>query len=323
MKASDLLSYLQKLERDELNPDIVEALAHFRGIAYTIKNHDMQIEGYGDEITKDIIDLTNAVNKFTATVNGLKDNLKTKILAQHEELYQRSQQLYEGEMVWDTAEYILNRRLKGDDQSTQEIISRIRSYSDWRLPGLCIRPGLETFVELMVPLYPMYLADANMDLLNPSITKFTPEFQRRLGIYIIDDYKHRDPLAALPDNQFGLIFAYNFLNYKPLKIIERYIRGFAQKLRPGGHAIFSYNECDIAQGVGLAEKSFMCFTPGHKIEQMVIDSGLDIVDKRVGHYDLSYMDVKKPGVVVSIKGAQTLAKIMSDDLQNLNKPHTM
>lgn len=310
MKASELLSYLQKLEKDELDPEILTALNRLHGITHTVVNHQLQIEGYSEELTRDMASLVNAANKFTSTLNGLKDNLRTKVYEQHAELYQRSQQLYEGEMIWESAEYILNRRLKGDDSSAEAIINRIKNYSDWRVPGLCVRPGLESFIEHMVPMYPMYVADASMDLLNPSIEKFTPEFQRRLCIYTIDDYKDRDPLNRLPNNQFGFILAYNFLNYKPLNIIERYIKGFAEKLRPGGHAIFTYNDCDIAQGVGLAEKSFMCFTPGHKIEEFIINAGLDIVTKERGHFDLSWFDVKKPGEVTSLRGGQTLAKII-------------
>lgn len=316
MKASELLSYLEKLEKDELDPEISAAMNQLRSIVFTVLNHPTQIEGYSEELNRDMIEITNSTNKFTATLTGLKDHLRAKIQAQHPELYQQSQQLYEGEMIYESTDYILNRRLKGDDESIESIISCIKRYSDWRLPGLCLRPGLETFIEHMVPLYPMYVADANMDLLNPSISKFTPEYQRRLCVYLINDYKNREPLHQLPSEQFGLIFAYNFLNYKPLNIIERYIKGFAEKLRPGGHAIFTYNDCDIAQGVGLAEKCFMCFTPGHKIEELVLKYGLDIVTKERGHFDLSWMDIVKPGKIYSIRGGQTMAKIMSDDLAN-------
>jgi SAM-dependent methyltransferase len=311
MKTSELLSYLQVLEKEELNPDLADAIAVLNGIENTVANHRTQIDGYTQAVANDIRNLESAFNQFRSTINGLKDNLKTRIIDCYPELYQKSQQLYENEMIYDSNDYILNRKLKASEEGIEAITANLKKYTDWRLPGLCIRPGQERFVEDMVPLYPLYVADANAELLAPCISKFTPEFQRRLCIYNVDDYKDKDPLHELPNNQFGLIFAYNFLNYKPLNIIERYLNGFAQKLRPGGHAIFTYNDCDIAQGMGLAEKSFMCFTPGSKVEQLILSAGLDIVNRERAYLDLTWVDVRKPGEITSIKGGQSLAKIIS------------
>jgi SAM-dependent methyltransferase len=175
---------------------------------------------------------------------------------------------------------------------------------------MIIRPCASDFLENMVPLDPLYLVDTMQELLDPCVQQFTLDYQRRLRVYVVDDYKQPNPLEQLPNGQFGLIFAYNFLNYKPLSVIERYLREFAIKLRPGGHAVFTYNDCDRSQGVGLAEKNFMCYTPGAAVRQLVEQTGLLIEEHRLADYDLAWMDVRRPGEIKSYRGAQTLAKIM-------------
>ena len=152
---------------------------------------------------------------------------------------------------------MLFRSLRIDSDSLLMLKSRLLQYTDWRLPGLIIRPAREKFIEDLVPLDPLYVVDQHEDLLNPAIQAFTPEYQRRLRPYTINDYEHVDALWKLPANQYGLIFAYNYFNYKPMKVLRQYLDSMLVRLRPGGVAIFTYNDCDWRHGVALAEQNFM------------------------------------------------------------------
>jgi SAM-dependent methyltransferase len=211
-------------------------------------------------------------------------------------------------MRWETNEYILNRRLLIDADSDLIMRSRIKNYGDWRLPGMIIRPALETHIEELVPMDPLYVLDQHDELIMPAIQKFTKEYQHRLRPYVIHDHKKR-PLALMPNNQFGLIFAYNFLNYKPIEVVEKYLREFYHKLRPGGVAMFTYNNCDLPQGMALAEKSFMCYTPGHRIRSIAQEIGFENTFNQQGLNELSWMELKKPGEITSLRGGQALARI--------------
>lgn len=310
MKLSEVVKLLNLLESKELNPDITDSIKHLWGIVDVVSNHRVQIENTRAMLAQDVVDLENNYNKFCSTVQGLKDNLRSIVSAREQEMFNESQRLYEQEMVFETADYILNRKFQATDEGIINLQSRIRNYGDWRLPGMIIRPGREKFIEEMVPLDPLYIVDTMPELISPSVEKFTLEYQRRLRTYVVNDYRDARPLHQLPDNQFGFIFAYNFLNYKPLPVIERYIRDIAQKLRPGGHAVFTFNDCDYAQGVGLAENSFMCYTPGHRVQKIVTDAGLEIDTYQHDEYDLAWMDVRRPGDIFSMRGGQTLAKII-------------
>ena len=175
---------------------------------------------------------------------------------------------------------------------------------------MMLRPGLETFVEEMVPMDPLYLVDTHQELLNPSIQKFTVEYQRRLRPYVIDDRQPGEIMNKLPNNQFGFVFAFNFFNFRPLELIQRYLTELHSKLRPGGTLIMTYNNCDRAQGVGLSERHFMCYTPRRMIVQHAESVGFELERGYDAPGDLSWLELRKPGEITSMRGGQTLAKII-------------
>lgn len=310
MKLSELVGYLNLLEGPSVDPDISSGIQQLLGVVHTVANYRVQIDQLSEILAQDAVNVQHAHNKFLATFTGLKDQLRQLIAERQSAMLAESQRLYEQEMIFETADWIKKRKFQATNEDLIELHSLIRQYGDWRLPGMIIRPFGETFLEEMVPLDPLYLVDTMQELLDPCVQQFTPDYQRRLRVYVVNDYHHAMPLQNLPDNQFGFIFAYNFLNYKPIGVIERYLRDFAAKLRPGGCAVFTYNDCDRAQGVGLAEKSFMCYTPGTMVKNMVLAAGLEIEQHRLAQYDLSWMLVRRPGDLVSYRGSQTLAKIM-------------
>lgn len=311
MKLSELVGYLNLLESDELAPDYHTAVKRFREIEFMVANHSVQIDEYGSAFAEKI---NNIAREFLHAQNAL-DNLKANVREQIAELepaqYQASQRLYEDEMCYETNEYILNRRLSIDPDSRLLLTGRLLQYTDWRLPGLIIRPGREKFIEDLVPLDPLYLIDSHQELLDPAIQAFTPEYQRRLRSYVINDYEYTDALWQLPKNQYGLIFAYNYFNYKPMKVVCQYLDSMFVKLRPGGVVIFTYNDCDWAHGVALAEQSFMCYTPGREIQNYCNQIGFEILSVNHGQGDTAWMEIRRPGEIESIRGGQSLAKIIA------------
>jgi hypothetical protein len=118
-------------------------------------------------------------------------------------------------------------------------------------------------------------------------------------------------LSALPNDQFGLIFAYNYFNFRPLELITRYLVEMYKKMRPGGMVIMTINDCDCAHSVELVEQKFMCYTPGRAICQAAESAGFDILYQHTGLGDLSWLELQRPGQISSLRGGQTLAKIVA------------
>lgn len=311
MKLSEVVDYLNQLEQIELESACVNATQQLEAAMCVVADHSMQQQHFTDGLQSNIADIKNTLDKFKDTVEDIKNHLRKTIKQNEVAMYQESTRMYEEEMCFETNEYILDRRLAIDDDSNILLRSRLRNYGDWRLPGMIIRPGRESFIEELVPLDPLYLVDHHQELLDPSILKFTPEYQRRLRPYSIKEYHSNVILNLLPDAQFGLIFAYNYFNYKPVEVIDRYLQEVFQKLRPGGVFIFTFNDCERAHGVALAENHFMCYTPGHVIQSKAESAGYEVLHKHHGQGDLSWFELKKPGEIVSIRGGQSLARIVA------------
>ena len=311
MKLSELTEYLHFLNKNATGSELDKTIDQLRSMHDAILKHPVQLGSLSTDFKDAVVTVERAFEQVNSTVDNFKDRLVNMIAEIEPDQYEKSDRLYQDNMPEEPAEHILNRRLHIDHESNMILRSHLKNRSDWRLPGLIVRPGLDTFIEDLVPLDPLYLLDHHMDLLQPAINAFTPEYQRRLRPYTTNDYIQEHPLEQLPDNQFGLIFVWNYFNYKPLSVIYRYLDDIYTKLRPGGTCIFTYNDCDHAHNIALTERNFMCYTPGKKIRAYVHHIGFEITFEHFGKGDVTWLEIKKPGEIQSIRGGQALAKIVA------------
>jgi hypothetical protein len=54
----------------------------------------------------------------------------------------------------------------------------------------------------------------------------------------------------------------------------------------------------------------MCYTPGHKVIAIAEQIGFENVFDQQGPNNLSWLELKKPGKITSMRGGQTLARIV-------------
>lgn len=311
MILSDIVKFKNLLDGTSIDPACEDAIGHLAGIVHMINSQTIELHNVDRDLISSLDNVKDSVARFDNVLVDLSFKLQQTIDAHEPTLYAQSQQVYAEEMCFDTDDYILDRQLHIDQVSDEILRSRLRSYTDWRLPGMIIRPGKENFIEELVPLDPLYLIDHNKALLAPAVAAFTPEYQRRLREYTVDDYSNQPIMSALPDNQFGLVFAYNYFNYKPIGVIQRYLQALIEKLRPGGVMLFTYNNCDQWHGVALAEKCFMSYVPGRKLRQIAESIGYEITHDHDGQGNVSWIELRKPGTIVSLRGGQSLAKIIA------------
>ena len=311
MKLSDIVARLNLLDSLDVASECSMAVGKLNHITHVVTEHADQHQTASQNIAQTFDNLSSTIAKFSAQVESLKQSLVQEIV-QHEQAYlSNSLHVYREEMVHDDPDMILNRRMGIDSDDDIRLRTHLKNLTDWRIPGMIIRPGLETYIEDMVPMDPLYVVDHDPELIQPAINKFTPEYQRRLREYVINDWADGPILGQLPDNQFGAIFAYHYFNHKPIPVICQYLEEFYQKLRPGGSVIMTYNNCDLAHGVIRAEHTWMLYTPRRLIEQHAINLGFELIEAYDGKGDVSWLEFKKPGEIVSIRGGQTLAKIVA------------
>ena len=156
---------------------------------------------------------------------------------------------------------------------------------------------------------PLYVVDHAWHLIEPAMSSFNEHYRARLRPYTVLDTSE-EIFATLPKSVFGLIVAYNFFNFKPVTVIDRYLRECWSMLCPGGVLIMTYNDCDRAHGLGLMESGMGCYTPGRMIKNSATRLGYEIVAEFRSKTDLVWAELRRPGDTPSIRGAQTLAKIV-------------
>jgi SAM-dependent methyltransferase len=253
--------------------------------------------------------VTESLEQFCRVYENLKQEVTAAIRTQEVEYFKNSTELYNQRMQYDSPQHILNRKMGIDNEALLDLIAALRPHTDWRVPGMIIRPGMEDFIEHLVPCDPLYVVDTHLDLITPSVNRFNEQYRSRLRQYVINENR-KTMFSELPMDQFGLIFAYNFFNYKPAELIERYVAELYRCLRPGGLMIFTFNNCDRAHGVELAERKFMCYTPAGRLLEFMERTGFDVVSQQTRTGDLCWIECRRPGQITSLRGGQTLAKIV-------------
>jgi SAM-dependent methyltransferase len=179
--------------------------------------------------------------------------------------------------------------------------------------GLILRPGHEDWIRDLVACDPLYLVDTHDELLEPARLKFNDQYQRRLRTYTIKETNNPGILNQLPEGQFGFCLVYNFFNYKPIEIIELYLSELYAKLKPGGVIAFTFNDCDRAEGIELFERHFMSYTPGNNIIALCQTIGYEIKNIFRLDHSCTWIEIARPGNATSIKGGQSLAKVLYKD----------
>ena len=259
MKLSHIVHYRNQLDIHDVQLIREQTEHELSAINHVVASQINDIGFYKARIAKRLSAIQDSFQQFDQVFDGLKSDLDSAIQKHQAAYYRASTDLYQQYIRHEPVDQTLSRRLIIDDDSNLTLRTRLRNYTDWRLPGLIIRPGQESFIEELVPLDPLYVVDTDQQLIDPAVMAFNETYRARLRQYVLDE--DRDLiLGDLPNDQFGLIFAYNYFNFKPLELIQRYITESYQKLRAGGTLIMTYNNCDRAHGVELAAVSYTHLT---------------------------------------------------------------
>jgi SAM-dependent methyltransferase len=280
----------------------------------------IQPRAFTQTLQEDQTRVITAFDHFSSTLVELISELDSMIETAEKTQYAESTRLYNEEVARygrldeptnkKVNQQILDRRMPMTADVQQMISNRIKSYVDWKYPGLIIRPGIETFISDLVALDPLYLVDYSTELLQPALSTFPEEYQRRLRVYEQDPCSS-NVLDALPDNQFGMCLAFNFFEFTPLEVVEQYLRNIFNKLRPGGILAMTFNDCDRAHCVALVEKNFCFYTPGNRVKAIAKSIGYRQMFSWTDMGNLTWLELRKPGELESIRGGQTLAKIVN------------
>ena len=309
MKLSDVVSYKNLLDSLSSTPAAQELLSEISSMINVATVDGVQIPNAVEKLTQAHEQVSQAVEYFEQQFEQLKQ-LVQNLIEQHEpEYFSNSLELYNTGYRYETPEHIRDRHIGLDPVTSVVIQQRLKLYTNWQHPGMIIRPAHAKYVEDLVACDPMYFVDTNAQLLELTESWFTPEYQRRLRRYVIEEHCEQPAFINLPSGQFGLIYAFHFFNYRPWSILQQYLQECFGLLRPGGVLAFTYNNCDIAGRVGKAEHYSGSYTPGRLVRAYVKELGYEIVFDLDDDSDTSWLELRRPGDYSSIRGGQTLAAI--------------
>jgi len=310
MKLSDIVGYLNVLDTLSVRDTAVETLEELKKIATIVQDSQVQVPGAMDNLVESKSRVEKFLKQFDQNLQQLRDSVQELIVQQEPAYFADSTDLYQTAMKNDTPEHILSRQLSMEPLTRVFLQSRLQLYTDWHYPGMVIRPAHSPGVEDLVALDPMYFVDTNTDLLEPMRSQFTEEYQRRLRYYVIKEYSTDPIFWNLPRQQFGFVYSFHYFNFKPLEIVKQYMTEVFELLRPGGSFVFSYNNCDQKGSVSLVEHHFCCYTPGRLVREHAHILGYEITYEHNNNGSTSsWIELKKPGVLQSIRGGQALAGI--------------
>ncbi len=308
MKLSTLVAFRNNLKQLSSVEIQRESDINLRTIIHVANEQPLPLSNFSQSLISAQADINSSYEKFEDQLNQLKKEVANQIEIAEKPWFQESYRLYEEEMVNETVEYILNRRPELTYESEMMLKSRLMNYTDWKCPGMIIRPGRENFIQQMVSYDPLYLIDQDRDLLTPAMTQFPELYQQRLRPYTINEHDTHPILHKIPQGQFGICLVYNFFNFRPLEVIKQYLEEIYTKLKPGGTLIMTINDCDNEKAVDLVERHFACYTPGYLIKNLAQNIGYKLTFSWDDGVPMTWLELQRPGQVTSLKGGQTLAK---------------
>jgi hypothetical protein len=200
-----------------------------------------------------------------------------------------------------------------DESIDHSISASIIKYNDWHYPSIQINPKFKKWIDFMIagdPLYLTYYNDLGWD--NELVADYPPLYQSRLRIYQITN----EDFSILPQNQFGFVLCWEIFNFLSIEKIEQHIRQVFDLLRPGGVFMFSYNNCNIYSIARAAESGDISYTQNDLLKNLCLNIGYEIIDfkdiplKGEWYSHASWAEIRKPGVLKTVKAHQALAQII-------------
>lgn len=315
MKLSSLVK--SRTQLDSVSPAVYEdyLISELNGLVDLFTSNGLATNELKHGLKKENESIRNSFARIRNELQDFRNYIEHHITRLEKEYYPLSETIYH-QSLDDSAEYILQRC--ADSQTfinvevTELFLSRVGLYNNWKYPGMQIRPFDGKFTEVIKACDPLYLVDTDDNLFQEVKKNWSPQYQNRICYYTIND-KASAPLKELPTGQFGFILAVDFFNFKSLTAIDRYLQEFWKKLRPGGVAMFTYNNCDLPYGVKNVENKFACYTPATAIINHAEEIGFQILKEFNPIEHASWLEIKKPGELTSIRGGQTLAEIHKFD----------
>jgi SAM-dependent methyltransferase len=250
----------------------------------------------------------NVIQELFEKMNGMKINVMAAV---NESIEAVSKELKSKNIFpaitkenFDTA-----RDLRMHDLAETSLSSRISRYSTWEYPGLEINPRNPIKItKQLVASEPLYLAELEVsEVLIHAKLIFPQLFQDRMRTYFIKE----NDFSVLPQSEFGFIICVNSFEFMTEEQIDNYLELIFPLLREGGTFLFTYNNCETLDGARQCDEGNKTYSTFTHIAEVAKKVGYEMAE----HFDVSgweatsWVELRKPGVLSTIKAAPTMGVI--------------
>ena len=307
MALYDLVSLKQSLTQ---SLDVTHEVSTLNALSNRIANIKLQVPVISDEHQKFIDTLAQEYEQIgrqiaesTVKTELLISDLNHTITDLAHKLFSDS---YELEERTGGIENVRNqRRIHLREDIEQDVKQRILLHTNWRYPALEIGCRDGEWTQYLVAADPLYIVDQFPEFLDSTNKKFPDAYQARLRKYVMKDHD----LSALPKNQFAFVFSWSHFNYVSLDTVTQVLKQLKDLLRPGGIFLFSYNNGDTPAGAGMAENVAQTYMPKSLLIPICKSLGYEIAAEFDYTPNISWLEVKKPGTLHTVKAHQVLGEI--------------
>jgi SAM-dependent methyltransferase len=310
MKLSTLVNYRNQLDSISIQTMSKSVDIEIEKITHVVGKDPIQGQKSSEIFIEQQQTFKKMFDRFEQELKKHKLVINEQISEAEKSWFSESYRLFNQEMHNETKEDIQFRSPQISKESQLFYQSRIARLTGWKRTAMIVRPGFESWIHDMVSCDPLYLVDISYDLLVPALSLFNQAYQQRLRTYVVNEQPDQKILTNLPKEQFGLILAYNFFNFRPFELIKQWLLEFYETLRPGGSLLMTINDCDRDKGVMLAEQHFCCYTPGSLVCALAENIGFETTFVWHDNGASTWLEFTKPGEFESLRGGQTLAKII-------------
>lgn len=310
MKLSSLINYRNQLKLINLEQIKRGLDTDLDQVIFTVGNQPFDIGKNMTLLRTQKNQVADQLDNFQHLVSTICQQIDQMIYDIEKPYFAESYRLYENGFGNETRDDVRYRVPNLPESTVNFYRARICRYIGWQHPAMIIRPGVEPYINDMVSCDPLYLVDTKHDLLDAALDQFNEVYRNRLRLYTVDEHQPGPMLEKLPDSQFGLVLIYNYFNFRPLEIIRRYFEELIAKLKPGGILLLTFNDCDRDKAVMLVESKFCCYTPGYLVCQLARTVGFEIEFQWHDDGPATWLELKKPGRLETLRGGQALAKII-------------
>lgn len=296
---------VDKMDSLSLASDIQEKMQILNSIVAQNKTAgDLDlIENFKDDFGRLVIVNQKIINSLNTTVNIINQDIDNQAV-----------ELFDSDSYREKFKEELIQQLPYPSPEIENwVMAKITQYSDWHYPALQINPRSKKWIDPMVASDPLYLTHSNIAMVKDMIKEYPELYQNRLRLYEIVD---RD-FSKLPRAQFGFVLCWDNFNHLSLDKIEKYIREVWKLLRPGGSFIFNYNNCDFEGPAYRAECYAGSYASASWLKTLLNAIGYEITalhDDNTGdafNTHISWVEIKKPGDLETVKAAQAMAQIIA------------